>query len=91
MGAFMSTETPRITLSFLALCAEAHERGQCTLIHTSALAILTDTSKAYWEALRSFGDGPQYCEALGEIWYTPEDALTWLEGHAFMPWERSYE
>lgn len=59
----------------------AKSRESLSLLNTTQLAWITDTSKSTWEKMRMRGQGPQYIKVRNLVWYRRADVDAWLAAH----------
>ncbi|SMY07241.1 hypothetical protein [Flavimaricola marinus] len=77
----MIVEIPQITPAFIAVSIHAHEVRRTTYILPRTVAILTNTSEAYWDALQASGKGPQLVHDHDYEWYVLAEVQEWLDAN----------
>lgn len=68
---------------------DAKRQESLSLLNTTQLAWITDTSKSTWEKMRMRGQGPQYIKVRNLVWYRWADLEAWMSAHAVSTQENS--
>jgi hypothetical protein len=74
----MTDKAPQITPAFIAVSIHAHEVRRAAYIFPRTVAMLTDSSESFWEALQASGKGPQLVHYRGYQWYVLAEVQEWL-------------